>query len=144
VFSTVATLKSGWGYGIWLRASVYTGVSISGYSFQYDPGYENVNPGFGKALLLRLWTNGKECGNPIAKVRWPEGIEVFEPHRVTAVIEGDQLYATIDNVNLFSVPSLTDAVAASGCNMPAPTGTEVGFRTWSSSGKALFERTTLA
>jgi len=58
VFSTVATLNSGWGYGIWLRASVYTGASISGYSFQYDPGYENVNPGFGKALLLRLWTNG--------------------------------------------------------------------------------------
>ncbi|MDH3958742.1 MAG: fibronectin type III domain-containing protein [Actinomycetota bacterium] len=144
VFSTVATLNSGWGYGIWLRASVYTGASISGYSFQYDPGYENVNPGFGKALLLRLWTNGRECGNPIAKVKWPKGLEVNAPHRVTAVIEGDQLYATIDNVNLFSVPSLTDAVSASGCGMPAPTGTEVGFRTWSSSGKALFERTTLS
>jgi hypothetical protein len=69
---------------------------------------------------------------------------VYEPHRVTVVIEGDQLYATIDNVNLFSVPSLSDAVAASGCGMPEPTGTEVGFRTWSSAGKALFERTTLS
>ncbi|MEZ5114836.1 MAG: fibronectin type III domain-containing protein [Candidatus Nanopelagicales bacterium] len=144
VFSTVATLKSGWGYGIWLRASVPSGASVSGYSFQYDPGYENVNPGWGKALLLRLWTNGKECGNPIAKVKWPAGMEVYAPHRVTAVIKGDQLYATIDNVNLFSVPSLSAAVAASGCGMPAPTGTEVGFRTWSAEGKALFERTTLS
>ena len=46
---------------------------MSGYSFQYDPGYANVNAGFGKALLLRLWENGKECGTPIAKVRVAEG-----------------------------------------------------------------------
>jgi hypothetical protein len=37
---------------------------------------------------------------------------------------------------------LSDAVASSGCGMPEPTETEVGFRTWSGEGKAIFERTT--
>src|SRR5690606_24136735 len=82
VFTTEATLRSGWGYGIWTRASLEKGASVSGYSFQYDPGYANVNAGFGKALLLRVWDSGRECGNPVAKVKWPAGLDVNAKHKV--------------------------------------------------------------
>lgn len=143
VYSTQATLTSGWGYGIWTRASVNSGASVSGYTFQYDPGYENVNKGFGKALLLRVWENGKECGTPLARVQWPAGLEVNGTHEVTVVTKGDTLYATIDGIKMFDVPSLKGALAASKCNMAEPTGTQVGFRTWSGDGKATFRNTTI-
>jgi hypothetical protein len=143
VFTTTAHLKSGWGYGIWARADVSAGgAAVSGYSMQYDPGYANVNPGFGKALLLRLWSKGSECGTPLAKVPFPAGVGVYDPHRFTVVVKGDTLFATIDDKVVFNVPSLAAAVKANGCGMPAPTGTEIGFRTWNTS-TATFSGTTL-
>jgi len=143
VFTTRATLRSGWGYGIWTRASVPSGASVSGYSFQYDPGYENVNKSFGKALLLRVWNKGSECGTPIAKVKWPAGVAVNDTHDIVVVAQGDSLYASIDGIKLFDVPSLKQALADSKCNFPEPHGTEVGFRSWNSNSSAVFENTTL-
>lgn len=143
VYSTQATLVSGSGYGIWTRAKVVNGAAVSGYTFQYDPGYEAVNKSFGKALLLRVWNNGSECGNPIAKVKWPAGLDVNATHQVTVVTKGDSLYATIDGIKMFDVVSLKGALADSKCNMPEPTGSQVGFRTWSTSGKATFRNTTI-
>lgn len=143
VYSTQATLVSGSGYGIWTRAKVENGAAVSGYTFQYDPGYEAVNKSFGKALLLRVWDKGAECGNPIARVQWPAGLEVNAAHQVTVVTKGDTLYATIDGIKMFDVGSLKAALAASKCNMPEPTGSQVGFRTWSANGKATFRNTTI-
>jgi hypothetical protein len=144
VFTTEATLRSGWGYGIWTRASLERGASVSGYSFQYDPGYANVNAGFGKALLLRLWENGKECGTPIARVKWPKGLDVNSTHKIVVVNEGDTLYASIDGIKMFDVPSLKSAIKSSGCSMAEPDGTEVGFRSWNAASSVLFENTTLS
>jgi hypothetical protein len=62
---------------------------------------------------------------------------------VTVVTKGDTLYATIDGIKMFDVPSLKAALAASKCNMPEPTGSQVGFRTWSADGKATFRNTTI-
>lgn len=143
VFTTEATLRDGWGYGIWTRASVKDN-KISGYSFQYDPGYANVNAGFGKALLLRLWSNGNECGTPISKVKWPAGLEVNAKHKIVVVNEDDTLYAAIDGIKMFDVPSLQDAIKRSGCSMAAPEGTEVGFRSWNAKSSVIFENTTLS
>jgi hypothetical protein len=109
---------------------------------QYDPGYANVNPGFGKALLLRLWHKGSECGTPLARVPFPAGVGVYDPHEFTVVVKGDTLFATIDDKVVFNVPSLATAVKTNGCGMPAPTGTEIGFRTWNTS-TATFSGTTL-
>ncbi len=146
VFTTEATLSSGWGYGIWTRASLSTGNKVSGYSFQYDPGYANVNPGFGKALLLRVWDNGSECGNPVAKVKWPAGLEVSAKHKVVVVNKGDTLYASIDGIKMFDVPSLQAAMKTSGCaaNFREPAGSEVGFRSWNATSSVFFENTTLS
>lgn len=145
VFTTEATLREGWGYGIWTRADVSkNGNKISGYSFQYDPGYANVNAGFGKALLLRLWENGNECGTPLARVKWPAGLEVNKTHKIVVVNEGDTLYASIDGIKMFDVPSLNEAIKTSKCQMSAPNGTEVGFRSWNAKTSVLFENTTLS
>lgn len=143
VMTTDATLNSGWGYGVWFKANLNSGAAVSGYSFQYDPGYANVNASFGKALLLRVWNNGSECGTPVAKVRWPEGLSVNDKHRIMVAAQGDTLYATIDGIKMFDVPSLSQALKSSNCNMPAPSGNQVGFRTWSSTGKATFANTTV-
>jgi hypothetical protein len=140
--STTAYLHTGWGYGIWVRADTSAGgASVSGYSMQYDPGYANVSS-FGRALLLRLWSKGSECGSPLALVHFPAGVEVYAPHRFMVVIKGDTLFASIDEKVVFNVASLSTAVKNTGCGMPAPTGTQIGFRTWSDT-TATFTGTTL-
>ena len=105
-----------------------------------------MNKGFGKALLLRVWNQGKECGSPVAKVKWPAGLRVNGAHDITVIAEGDTLYASIDGIKLFDVSSLKESLASSGCKAAGysePTGTEVGFRTWSGNGSAVFSGTTL-
>ena len=143
VFTTTATLRSGWGYGVWTRASLSSTNAVSGYSFQFDPGYANVDGKFGPAFLLRHWNNGTECGTPIARTKIPASIQIYGTHKLVVVAKGDGLYATIDDVVVFDVPSLTKAVAGEYCGFPMPKGTEVGFRTWGAGTSALFERTTL-
>lgn len=145
VFMTEATLHSGWGYGIWTRASLSQNAKVSGFSFQYDPGYANVNPSFGKALLLRVWDKGVECGTPVAKVKWPENLAVDGKHSIVVVNTKNSLYASIDGVKVFDVPDLTTAMKTSGCsaNFAVPQGTEVGFRSWNPGTNAIFENTVL-
>jgi hypothetical protein len=142
VLSTDARLSSGAGYGVWARASFTTGAAVTGYSFQFDPGYASVNPTYGPALLLRQWSNGAECGTPLAKVKMPASIAANSVHRVVVVALGDSLSASIDNITVFNVPSLSAAVAASPCHYAAPTGSQIGFRTWNT-GSAQFTNTTL-
>ncbi len=146
VFTTEATLRAGWGYGIWTRASLSNGSKVSGFSFQYDPGYANVSPSFGKALLLRVWDSGRECGTPVAKVKWPSGLDVNGEHKVVVVNEADTLYASIDGIKMFDVPSLKAAMKSSGCaaSFTEPDGTEVGFRSWNASSSVFFKNTTLS
>ena len=76
-------------------------------------------------------------------MQWPVGLEVNATHQVTVVTKGDTLYATIDGIKMFDVASLKRALVDSKCNMPEPTGTQVGFRTWSANGKATFRDTTI-
>jgi hypothetical protein len=143
VLTTTADLRVGTGYGVWARADVSAGgASVSGYSMQFDPGYAAVSPSFGKAILLRLWSKGSECGTPLAKVPFPAGVDVYSPHRFMVVVKGDTLFATIDDKVVFNVPSLAAAVKTNGCGMPAPTGTQIGFRTWGST-TASFTDTTV-
>ena len=146
--TTRATLRSGWGYGIWLRAHLPAGANnaaVSGYTMQYDPGYGKVSS-FGPALLLRVWDSGKECGTPLAKVKWPAGLDVNATHDVSAVVQGDSLYMSIEGNRLFAVASLSEVMKTSGCSsagFKAPTGNQIGFRTWNAGTSAIFEGTTL-
>jgi hypothetical protein len=144
VLTADANLRSGWGYGVWARASFSPSGAISGYSFQFDPGYKNVDAGFGPAFLLRQWNNGVECGSPLARVKIPASVSLYGTHPLVVVAKGDGLYATIDKVVVFDVPSLAKAIAGSYCNMPAPTGTGIGLRTWGAGTSAAFSNVTLS
>lgn len=141
---TDARLKSGWGYAVWVRANLAnSGAGVTGYSIQYDPGYAKVNS-FGKAFLLRQWTAGSECGTPLARVKMPDSISVYDTHKMTAVIKGDSLYMSIDGVRVFDVPSLKQARDTSGCKMAEPTGRDVGLRKWNAETGVSFRNTTVS
>jgi hypothetical protein len=63
-----ATLDSGPGYGIYFRADGEK--QISGYCFQYDPGY-----GSGE-FLVRKVIDGKEQ-SPFQRIKFPDGFPVY-------------------------------------------------------------------
>ena len=145
VFTTEATLSSGWGYGIWTRASLTNGNKVTGYSFQYDPGYANVNPGFGKALLLRVWENGSECGNPVAKVKWPAAWTSgqAQDRRGQQGRHPLRLNRRHQDVRR-SQPAGSDEDLRMRRELPRAPGTEVGFRSWNATSSVVFENTTLS
>jgi hypothetical protein len=143
VLTADADLRGGWGYGVWTRASFSSTGAISGYSFQFDPGYKNVDAAFGPAFVLRHWSNGQECSTALARVKIPTSISLYGKHEIVVVAKGDGLYATIDKLVVFDVPSLNRVVNASPCKMPAPSGKGIGFRTWGSGTSAVFTNVTL-
>jgi hypothetical protein len=136
VLATAANLKSGDGYGIWFRASGFENDKPSGLTFQYDPKW-------GNNFIVRLWNNGSECSNPIATTKFPASLKVYGSHDIVVAAQGDTLFATIDGVRLFDLPSLSKAIASNSCKYVAPTGTQVGFRTWGAGTAAVFTGTTM-
>jgi hypothetical protein len=79
-------------------------------------------------------------------VKWPADLAVNSQHLITAVVQGDALWMSIDGARLFAVPSLKDAMASSGCaaaGFKEPSGNQIGFRIWGSGTSALFEESTL-
>jgi hypothetical protein len=140
LMSTV-TLTEGRGYGLYFRAGVEKR-RLSGYLFEYDPGYDAVVPGHGPAFVLRVQHQDKECATPLAVSKMPPRVAAAGAHRVALVAKGDRLYATVDDVVAFEVPSLSAALAASRCAMPAPAGRQVGLRSSGLGGsKVTFDRT---
>jgi len=123
--TTTATLQSGWGYGVWFRTSLDAS-GISGFSFQYDPMW-------GNQFIIRHWYQGRECSSPIANTPFPARMVVNAAHRITVVAQGDTMWAAVDGMEVFRVPSLSEAVAKSQCKYPMPMGTRIGFRTWATS-----------
>jgi prepilin-type N-terminal cleavage/methylation domain-containing protein len=136
-FATTATLRSGQGgYGLWVRASLATATAQTGYVFQYDVGY-------GNAYVLRQWSNGSECTQPLATAKMATGLAVNGAHNVVLAVKGDTLSATLDGAKVLDVPSLSALVGRSVCGYPLPTGTDTGFRTFGVA-SALFAGTTLS
>lgn len=140
LFASDVDFQQGNGWGVYTRSAWDSGHVTTGYSFQYDTG-------LGNKFIIRLWTGDKstdkECGTPVAQTKFPAGMTVFGKHRVVVVVSGDSLYATVDGVRMFDVPSLTKAITDSKCAMPVPNGTQVALRTWTSDTLITFTDTTL-
>jgi len=135
VVQTDALLTAGDGYGFWFRTSGLENSKPTGLTFQYDPKYNS-------SFIIRQWQNGSECWNPIAVTKFPAGLTVNGMHRIVMAAQGDTLFATLDGVQLFAVPSVSKAVAGNSCGYAAPTGTQVGLRKWTSS-QVLFKNTSI-
>ncbi|MBK9740860.1 MAG: fibronectin type III domain-containing protein, partial [Actinobacteria bacterium] len=125
VISTDAQLTTGDGYGFWFRTSNLE-TRPTGLTFQYDPKWNG-------SFIVRQWQNGTECGTPIATTKFPAGLAINGNHRITMAAEGDTLFASLDGVQLFNVPSLSTVMSANKCGYAAPTGTQIGLRKWTTS-----------
>lgn len=108
-----ANLSSGSGYGLAFRVE-NTPTGMTGYVFQYDPGY---SPG---SFIIRKWANGRELNPPIAVKRAPGYDWYGSPHDVSVVVKGDTFTAYVDGE---AVLTAKDSTYKSGGS---------GIRTWDS------------
>lgn len=122
--STVA-VRAGRGYGVWMRASVDKNKKISGYLVAYDPGYAKNSPSIGPSIALRTQYQDKLCTAPLAVVKVPTKIAASETQRLLVIVNGDTLYATIDDTVVLDLPSIA-AVTPASCGA-APNGSQAGF-----------------
>jgi len=118
-----ATLSKGKGYGIYYRADGNR--DISGYCFQYDPGY------WPDSFLVRRVNNGHEEWLPFQRVTIPDGFPIYnQPHEITTTVKGDHHVIKIDGA---VVLDFYDSTFSSGM---------AGFRSWGNS-KVRFQNTTV-
>jgi type II secretion system protein G len=104
-----ATLNSGRGFGVYYRSDGKA--SISGYSFQYDPG-------LGNKFVVRKVTRGSESA-PIASFNMPAGYNVYGAQRdIVIKVVGDKHVITVDGQQVLS---FTDSTYKSG---------SAGLRSW--------------
>jgi len=87
-----ATLNSGRGYGIYFRSDGKA--NISGYCFQFDPGYSP--PSF----IVRKVVNGAEGSVPIASAPMPAGYSKNTPHDITINADGNHIVIQVDGVTV--------------------------------------------
>lgn len=112
-----ATLKSGNGYGVYYRADGKA--AISGYCFQYDPGWG------GGAFLVRKVVNGAESG-PIAVARMPAGFPIYgSSHQIKVVVSGASQKIYVDSVEVLSFSDATFSAGSAG--LRAWDSTKAGF-----------------
>ena len=108
------TLHSGPGYGIYYRADGNS--DISGYCFQYDPGY------WPDSFLVRRVYNGNEEWPPFQRVTIPNDFPIYnQPHEINITIEEDHHVIKVDGQVILD---FKDRTFASGT---------AGFRSWSRS-----------
>ena len=113
-----ATLTGGSGYGLYYRSDGKA--DISGYVFQYDPGY-----GRGE-FIVRKVENGREQ-SPIQRVAIPDGFSTFNTsHQISVSVEGARQTIKVDGETILS---FSDDTYSSGMG---------GLRTWSNS-QVMFE-----
>ena len=107
-----ATLNSGRGYGVYFRSNGQP--NISGYCFQYDPGW---NPPAG-SFVVRKVVNGAES-NPLASAPMSSGYSIYgTPHDVTISAVGSHIVIKVDGA---TVLDFNDSTFASG---------SAGLRSW--------------
>lgn len=100
-----ATLNSGRGYGIYFRSDGEP--SITGYSFQFDPG-------LGNKFVVRKVVRGAESA-PIASASMPPGFSVYgTPHDISISAVGDHIICKVDGVVVLDFHDSTFASGGAG------------------------------
>jgi general secretion pathway protein G len=134
--SVSSTFSRGNGYGIWLRTALVGGAINSGFTFQWDKGY-------GNKFVLRLWgperfSSYLECSVPVSVAPIPPAMLDARPHTVSITLSGQSLTASVDGTVVMTVADLTSAAKSACANKPVPSGTLVGYRTWSADTNVTF------
>jgi hypothetical protein len=126
-----ATLTSGAGYGIYVRASVDTATKLTGYAVQFDHAYGQI--------VVRQLQADAELTVPIARGSVPAGFNWYGvPHVLAVRVRGNTMNVTLDGAQSISVPDLAaaSATAVKGSNgvtssFQPPTAGGYGMRAWS-------------
>jgi len=100
-------LSSGAGYGIVFRAENPPN-GMTGYVFQYDPGY---SPG---SFIIRKWVNGRELSAPIAVAKAPGYSWYNTPRDIKVVVKGDTFTAYVDGVQVLTAKDSSYATGGAG------------------------------
>jgi hypothetical protein len=114
------TLKSGSGYGVYVRASVDVDTKLTGYAVQLDKA--------DGALLVTLDQNDVELAKPIAQVAMPAGFAWKDPHTMSVTVKGNAMAVGMDGTAMITIPDLDAATAkSSGLKIAAPRAGEYGL-----------------
>ena len=130
--TSTATLRSGAGYGVYVRAGVEKGNKLTGYCVQVDHGY-----GTGQ-IVVREILGDSELTVPLAHVAVPTGFVWFgTPHILAVTMKGNAMSVSLDGTKTLTVPDLEAASAVSvkysygaGSTLTAPTTGGYGLRSW--------------
>jgi hypothetical protein len=126
-----ATLLSGAGYGVYVRASVDSASKLTGYAIQLDHG-------FGQ-LIVRLDQSDFELSSPLARVTPPAGFTWYgAPHVIGITLKGNTMSITLDGTPTITIPDLAAAVVTATKNsygvttaIVPPLAGGYGLRAWS-------------
>lgn len=100
--TTNATLTSGAGYGVYVRASVDAGTKLTGYCVQVDHTYGQ--------LVLREIQGDVELSVPLARASMPAGFTWYGvPHVLVVSVHGNAMQVSIDGTSMMDLPDLTAA-----------------------------------
>jgi hypothetical protein len=128
-----ATLLSGTGYGVYVRATVDAGTKLTGYCIQYDHAYGQ--------LVVRELQSDFEVSTPLARANVPTGFVWYAvPHTVAVTVKGNAMSVALDGAPTISIPDLAAASATavkSSYNVTTtitpPTSGGWGLRAWADS-----------
>lgn len=128
-----ATLASGAGYGVYVRATVDAGTKLTAYCIQLDHTY-----GTGQ-IVVREILNDAELGVPIAHINVPAGFTWYGvPHLLRVTVKGNTMNITLDGAQTLNVADLATASAFSvhyaygaASTLTPPTAGGYGLRSWS-------------
>ena len=114
-----ANLLDNNGYGIYYRSDGED--NVTGYCFQYDPGYAN-------SFIVRRVTAGKEA-SPIQRIKMANVMDddftVYnEPHKIEIEVVGDNHVIKVDNIEVLSFSDTWQRDTDSGA---------AGIRAWAKS-----------
>jgi hypothetical protein len=130
--TSAATLLSGAGYGVYVRATVDAGTRLSGYCIQVDHAY-----GTGE-IVVREIQDDAELSTPIARIALPTGFVWFGvEHLVAVTVNGNSMTVGVDGAQLGTVPDLAatsakSAKSSSGLTTAVvpPAAGGYGLRAW--------------
>jgi hypothetical protein len=126
-----ATLLSGAGYGVYVRARVDTATKLTAYAVQVDHVYGQI--------VVRQIQSDSELTAPIAHAPVPSGFTWYGvPHVLGVTVRGNTMNVTLDGAQEINVPDLAAASATAvkssygvTVTVTPPAAGGYGLRAWS-------------
>lgn len=126
-----ATLLSGAGYGVYVRASIDAATRLTGYCVQLDHGY-------GGQIVVREVQGDFELSTPIANIPVPAGMVWYGvQHVLVVIVKGNTMNVSLDGSQAINIPDLAAASATAvksswgvATTITPPTAGGYGLRAW--------------